>query len=170
MHKRIKYALQYFQETCGNVTSSVIHEMGHYIPAVILWCFGLIATFPKMKLVSPLKITIDEEGDSYRIESVSMYVYYQTRGDRPVVNLITGIGPAVLVVLLLIFSPWYMYLYYICNISVLWLSPQDSKDIIQSWKEIKDKFRNSNKPGKSIVYEFEFKKINKPKDNNNQAR
>lgn len=138
---KLKLYLQYLEGYCGNYVCSIIHEISHYVPAVIFYFLGLIDTFPKLEINGRFTITLrNPEDTGYYIMNVSMSVNYSQRIEYPIVNLIVTAMPAITTILLFWFSPWWLCLYYLSNISTLWLSVKDSRDIYHHLNLIKTRY------------------------------
>jgi len=114
----------YIETYVSNFPCYLAHEISHIIFVFIFWIFG-INSFPKMIWKRKASMTINKDLTT-SMQSTYLFVQYTSYFKNRIPLLIVSASPALLTILLFIFSPWYMYLYYIANINTLWMSVGDT--------------------------------------------
>lgn len=86
---------------------------------------------PTMHITRYYKAEYNDTGgmNIYEFSGSVNYGYDASTQDITIISGFTAIGPAIGLLLLFIFSPWWMDLLYICNFNRLWLSRGDVDQI-----------------------------------------
>lgn len=130
-----KHYLQYFEAYVLNLPCYLIHELSHYIVALLMIPF--LNSFPKFVINNLYhnKITNDMFVST---KSHNMHININSNCRFSLQIFLITFSPAITTILLFIYSPYWLYPYYLCNISTLWLSVGDYR---YCKKYIKLKFR-----------------------------
>jgi len=113
----------------------IFHELCHYIVAVIIWCLGLAPSFPTMQITRWFRLEYKDDCNFTAYNwCASVTNHYYTTSLSIFANILITIAPAIGCILLFIFSPWYIYPFYIANINWLWLSADDAQQICDYFK------------------------------------
>ena len=141
-----KSVLLFIEWYICNLPAYLFHELSHWMFVFLCWCLGFVDTFPKLIVIRWARWKInDSEGDDIcrtEIETHHMGITFTVndRYKRMVINKISCIMPGITTILLFVFSPKFMWIYYITQINTLWLSVKDIRDI----RSVKSKLKSNN--------------------------
>ena len=125
--KKISY---YVAEYIGTFPMCILHEVSHWLFALITFCLGL-NSFPKIRITKYYSVEIKDVYD--RINNNRMHVEYTTTNltNKTVIVMCSFVAsaPFFLTIFLFCYSPLWMYPYYLSNINSIWLSSSDVKQI-----------------------------------------
>lgn len=138
----IRKIIFYVQQIIIAFPCLLFHELCHYIWAVISF-YLLQNSFPYIKIDSYPKFYRNDMGTNTTI-GASASVNFSTSNKNNLMHIIGTAMPAVGTICLFIFSPWYIWIYYIAGLDSLWLSLSDSDRIVKYFK-IKRRLKKINK-------------------------
>lgn len=100
-----------------------LHELSHWLLALVTFLLG-INSFPVIKIIRKYKIVINDDNTTSSY-SWHMQVSYSCNEDNKWLCPLISCSPAIMTVLLFIYSPYWLYPLYLSKISTLWLSVSD---------------------------------------------
>lgn len=89
---KIHYAIAYLNYVILPVIPYIIHELSHYIVALLFWIFRL-NSFPKIVILTKGKITHNKTNTGYAIDLWFMGVKYNSKNENSLAIKITTIAP-----------------------------------------------------------------------------
>jgi hypothetical protein len=123
----------------------LFHEFCHWVFMIPFWMLG-VSTFPRLTISRYANWEINNTQSGHCIESHDMCINYNIPNidKNPWTQWIIRIDcimPAIGVILLFIFTPWWCWLFYIANMPQLWISINDYHIIIgkKNGREINNK-------------------------------
>lgn len=139
---KIKIIIFYIKQALIDIPCLLIHECSHWIFSFLTFCIGL-NTFPKIEIIRWPTIDIKESGN-VNINSIHGYVTMMQPNRFEIHTVISTFMPVITTILLFIFSPYFMWIYYIAGIETLWLSGGDI-NYINKYFELRKRRRQINK-------------------------
>lgn len=137
----LKLGLEYLKAYALDLPCIMLHELSHYIvcATINIISFGTLLSFPTLRITRKFEIKKydTEEYSSYQTWGWCAAVSHKLNTNNPLDNFssfLSTIAPAIMVICLFIYSPWCMYPFYLSQITQLWLSRGDTKQILSYLK------------------------------------
>ena len=120
----------YYIESSFNFPCYMFHELCHWIFYFITWLLGF-NSFPVIIIDRWYKYDCVKMVNGVEcVHTLSIYAYVNFNTSYKLIARIGAFMPVIGIVLLILFSPWYMYFYYLSQISSLWLSTSDTRWVL----------------------------------------
>jgi len=150
---KFKIFLYHAHEWIFTFPATMFHELCHWIVAFLFYCVDLIVGMPKIKITEWHKISWDE--NRVYTQTMSAQVSYETQLSSKLTDIVVGIGaiaPAVGIILLMYFCPWYVNIIIFSKITTFWPSISDLEQFNKIFKKTSSVALNiSNKENEILL-------------------
>lgn len=130
---KLKNFTFWIEQYLFDIPASLFHELCHWIVAFVTYLLGF-NEFPTIVLDRWPSFNINPD-NTISIWSIKMHVAYTGWNDLSFRLIV--LAPAIGTILLFIFSPYWLWVYYLARISRFWLSVNDVNQLKQGLKALK---------------------------------